>query len=131
LTSTAPPTAEETPAARVIARILFWAAAAFAFVMAVIPSPPELPGHPSDKIQHILAFLVLAALGWLAYPKVKKRELLLGLAAFGALIEMVQAIPMLHRDSDPYDWVADTAAAFTVFLVIALWTWFRSRPNGR
>ena len=102
-------------------RLLFWAATAFAFVMAVIPHPPELPGHPSDKIQHILAFLVLAGLGRWAYPQVRKRELLLGLAAFGALIEMVQAIPMLHRDSDPYDWIADVAAALTVFVIVWLW----------
>jgi hypothetical protein len=102
-------------------RLLFWAATIFAFVMAVIPHPPQLPGHPSDKIQHILAFLVLATLGRWAYPKVRKREQLLALAGFGALIEMVQAIPALHRDSDPYDWVADVAAAFTVFVIVWLW----------
>jgi hypothetical protein len=89
--------------------------------MATIPHPPELPGRPSDKIQHILAFLVLAGLGRWAYPKVRKRELLLGLAGYGALIEIVQAIPMIHRDSDPFDWIADVAAALTVFVIIALW----------
>ena len=31
--------------------------------MAIIPHPPQLPGAPSDKIQHIMAFLVLGALG--------------------------------------------------------------------
>ena len=108
-------------------RFLFWAATAFAFVMAVIPHPPKLPGEPSDKVQHIVAFLVLAALGWWAYPKVRKRELLLGLAGFGAFIEIVQAIPAIHRDSDPYDWIADVAAALTVFVIIALWP----RVKGR
>jgi len=106
---------------KTLSRLLFWTATTFAFVMAVMPHPPELPGHPSDKIQHILAFLVLATLGRLAYPEMRKRELLLGLAAFGALIEMVQAIPALHRDSDPYDWVADVAAALTVFVIVWLW----------
>lgn len=105
---------------RSIARPLFWAAAVFAFVMAVIPHPPKLPGHPSDKIQHIVAFLVLAILGRLAYPATRKRKLLLGLAAFGALIEIAQAIPALHRDTDPLDWLADVAAATTVFAAIAL-----------
>ncbi len=89
--------------------------------MAVLPHPPELPGDPSDKLQHIVAFLVLAVLGWLAYPNTRKRKLLLGLMAFGALIEIVQTIPSLHRDSDPLDWLVDTGAAFTVFVIIALW----------
>lgn len=106
---------------RSIARPLFWAAAAFAFVMAVIPHPPHLPGSPSDKFQHIVAFLVLAALGRLAYPATRKRKLLLGLAAFGAIIEIAQAIPALHRDTDPLDWLADVAAATAVFAAIALW----------
>jgi hypothetical protein len=106
---------------RTLPRLLFWAAGTFAFVMAVIPHPPKLPGEPSDKIQHIAAFLVLAALGRWAYPNTRKRMLLLGLAAFGAVIELVQAIPALHRDSDPLDWAADVAAAFAVFLIIAVW----------
>jgi VanZ family protein len=112
-------------------RFAFWAACAFAFVMAVLPHPPIIPGHPSDKLQHIFAFLVLAILGWLAYPEVKKRELLLGLMAFGALIEMVQAIPVLHRDSDPFDWIADTAASLTVFVIIAVWGFARTRGRSR
>ena len=99
--------------------------------MAVLPHPPKLPGHPSDKLQHIVAFLVLAVLGRLAYPQLKKRELLFGLMAFGALIEMVQAIPSLHRDSDPFDWLADTAAAFTVFLIISIWGHVHDNRRGR
>lgn len=107
-------------------RVAFWAACVFAFVMAVIPHPPIIPGHPSDKLQHIFAFLVLAVLGWLAYPALKKRKLLLGLMAFGALIEFVQAIPALHRDADPLDWLADSVASFTVFLIIAAWGYFHA-----
>ena len=99
----------------------------FAFVMAVVPHPPMLPGEPSDKVQHIVAFIVLAVLGRLAYPQTRKRVLLFGLMAFGALIEIAQAIPMLHRDADPFDWVADTAAALTVFVIAALWTYFTRR----
>jgi len=44
-------------------RGLFWTAAAFALVMAIVPHPPELPGQPSDKVQHIVAFATLALLG--------------------------------------------------------------------
>ena len=116
---------------RRLPRLLFWAAAAFAFVMAALPHPPEVPGAPSDKVQHILAFLTLAALARWAYPAVRKRWLLLGLALFGAAIELVQAIPALNRDSDPLDWLADVAAAAAVFVAIALWPSLTRRPAGR
>src|SRR3954463_12981540 len=99
-------------------RLLFWAAAIFAFVMAVLPHPPEIPGEPNDKVQHIAAFATLALLGSFAYPRVQLLKLLAGLSLFGALIEVVQAIPMLHRDSDVLDWLADTAAVAVVLLLI-------------
>ena len=51
-----------------VARALFWAAAAFAFVMAVLPHPPNIPGNPNDKLQHIAAFATLALLGSFAFP---------------------------------------------------------------
>ena len=50
-------------------RTIFWTAMVFAFVMAVLPHPPQLPGAPSDKVQHIAAFLVLGALASFAYPR--------------------------------------------------------------
>jgi VanZ family protein len=92
-------------------RTAFWAAACFAFVMAVLPRPPHLPGDPSDKVQHILAFAVLALLAALAYPRVSAWRLALGLSLFGAAIELVQLIPALHRDGDVVDWCADTVSA--------------------
>ena len=106
------------------ARFIFWAAACFAFVMAVVPQPPEVPGEPSDKVQHIIAFATLALLGTFAYPRTLLLKLLAGLSLFGAFIEVVQAIPALHRDSDVLDWLADTAA---VVVVLVLVRWWRSR----
>ncbi len=100
------------------ARTAFWAAALFAFVMAVLPHPPEVPGHPNDKIQHVIAFATLALLGSFAYPRTALTKLLIRLSFFGALIEVVQAIPALHRDSDFFDWLADTIAAATVLLLV-------------
>ena len=106
------------------ARVVFWVAACFAFVMAVLPHPPEVPGQPNDKVQHIIAFATLALLGSFAYPATRLLRLLLGLSLFGALIEVVQAIPALQRDSDVLDWVADTAAVAVVLLIVR---WWRSR----
>lgn len=106
-------------------RAIFWAAACFAFVMAVLPHPPEVPGEPGDKVEHIVAFVTLAALGALAYPRAPLLKLLAGLSLFGALIELVQAIPALQRDSDVMDWLADTTA---VTVVLAL-VWLRRRAS--
>jgi VanZ family protein len=105
-------------------RALFWAAAIFAFVMAVLPHPPEVPGHPNDKVQHITAFATLALLGSFAYPATALIQLLIRLSLFGAAIEVVQAIPVLHRDSDVLDWMADTVAVAVVLLIVR---WWRSR----
>ena len=99
---------------------LFWAALIFAFVMAVLPRPPRLPGDPSDKIQHILAFSVLAALAAAAYPRARLLPIALRLSVFGALIELVQTVPALHRDGDAIDWIADTLAAAFVLALAAL-----------
>lgn len=102
-------------------RVAFWLAALFALVMATLPKPPQLPGAPSDKIQHIVAFVVLAGLAAAAYRRTRLVVIAAGLSAFGAVIEFLQALPMLHRDSDIRDWVADTAASAVVLLIVWLW----------
>jgi hypothetical protein len=113
---------------RRVARPLFWAAAIFAIFMAVVPHPPEIPGDPSDKVQHMAAFVTLSLLGSWAFPRLPLIQLLLRLSLFGAFIELVQAIPVLHRDSDPLDWIADTIACIAVLAAIA---WWRARPRYR
>lgn len=110
-----------------ILRIVFWGAAIFAFVMAIIPQPPQLPGEPSDKIQHMSAFVVLGGLAFFAYPRAKRLMIAAGLSLFGAFIEIVQAIPSLHRDADVFDWIADTVAAVVILLVLQ---WLLSRRPG-
>ena len=101
-------------------RPIFWTATIFAFVMALLPQPPQLPGSP-DKVQHVIAFATLAALGAIAYPSASLVRLLASLSAFGAVIEILQAIPMLNRDSDSVDWLADTFAAALVLAGISWW----------
>lgn len=99
-------------------RIAFWAAALFAFVMAAVPTPPDL--HVSDKLQHMTAFFVIAMLGCAAFPRLSRIKLLLALIAFGGMIELVQLIPELHRDSEWNDWFADIAAASAALIVAAV-----------
>jgi len=103
---------------RTMLRFAFWIAAAIALIMALLPHPPQLPAEPSDKIQHIAAFLTLGALGSFAYPRTNPVRLGAGLSIFGAVIELLQLIPSLHRDGDPLDWLADTAAVALIILLL-------------
>ena len=111
-------------------RLLFWAAAIFALVMAVLPHPPELPGNPSDKLEHVAAFATLGVLGAWAYAETSILPLFAGLSFFGAAIELVQGIPALHRDSDIKDWIADTLACGLVLLLIR-WRRLRRQREPR
>lgn len=92
--------------------------------MAELPHPPAIPGNPNDKLQHVTAFATLALLGSFAYPSTSLVILFLRLSLFGAFIEVVQAIPFLHRDSDILDWLADTLAIIPVLLAVG---WQRKR----
>ena len=109
---------------RRLLRLIFWAATVFTFAMAVLPHPPELPGSPSDKVQHIAAFTTLGLLGSLGYREKSGFQLVLCLSIFGAGIEAFQAIPALHRDSSVFDWIADTISCG---LAVALMRRLRTR----
>ncbi len=108
-------------------RIALFVAALFAFVMAILPHPPQLmPYNPGDKVQHMLTFVVLAALARVAYPKATGRRIFLWLSAFGAVIEVAQMIPALHRDADTWDWVADSCAIMAVLGITGLIRFIRT-----
>ena len=112
-----------------LARWLFWPALLFAFVMAILPHPPRIPGDPADKVQHMAAFATLTLLAGLGYPRIRPLVLVAALAAFGALIEIVQSIPALHRSCDIMDWLADMVAVLVMLaIVLAL---RRLRPATR
>jgi len=98
------------------ARIAFGMAAAVSFVMAALPHPPPIPGQPSDKILHMLAFAVLGVLGAAGFPGQSVARLFLALTAYGAAIELVQAIPVLNRDSELADLLADMVAALVALI---------------
>lgn len=109
-------------AAQRLAFALFWLALAFALTMALLPHPPSLPiDRLGDKFEHMLAFATLTALADPAFPGVPRLRIAERLSFFGALIEVTQSIPALHRDCDIRDWFADTAAILLVTGAIALW----------
>ena len=104
-----------------VLRLLFWAASLFALVMALIPQPPPVPGHPSDKLLHMIAFATLGLLGNSAYARVGALRLIAGLSVFGGLIEILQGTALIHRDRDVLDWVADTIACGAVIVGLRWW----------
>jgi VanZ family protein len=109
-------------------QLLFWSSLAFAFVMATLP-PAPLPLAATDKALHALAFSVLAAFLAPAYPRASLLFLFLSLAAFGALIEGVQAIPALGRTPSLEDWIVDVFSAAAVLAFIAVFRRIR-RPSA-
>ena len=106
---------------------LFWLALAFTMVMALLPKPAALPVEVGDKVQHLLAFAALSLLACLAFPRRRLIELFAAMAALGALIELLQMIPVLHRDAQFMDWVADCGASLVVLLLCQGGRWLITR----
>ncbi|WP_224600667.1 hypothetical protein [Mesorhizobium sp. ESP-6-4] len=73
-----------------------------------------------DKLNHAVAFTTLGVLGGLGWPKQKLR-LVVFVLFVGAAIEVLQATPLVARDMDMFDWIADFAGAICG-LAIAAWT---------
>ncbi len=108
-----------------LAQIAFFAALIFTFYSAVIPPAHAVQIAPWDKAEHFIAFYTLTGLGVAAFPKRKLLFIGIFLSGFGALIEFVQGLPIVHRDRDFWDWVADTLAIFAVFAPMLL-VWWRA-----
>jgi VanZ family protein len=100
-----------------IFRAAFWLCIIITLTFAWMPHAPELLDN--DKSQHELAFAVLCVTASLAYPLVRLFVIGLALSALGAIIEIVQSIPFLHRDCDIRDWYADTAAILITLTIVA------------
>jgi VanZ family protein len=113
-----------------LTQLAFWGAAILTFVLAVAPESKTPPLIPWDKAAHFIAFYVLAILAAAGFPRRALLWLALGLSAYGALIELVQGLPMVNRDSSFWDWVADSVAIAAALLPLLLprWrAWLRNR----
>ena len=95
--------------------MMFWAAAAIAVTFALMPAAPAPISN--DKVQHIAAFAVLAALASLAYPQARKLTIFLALAVLGGAIELIQGTKLIGRDADFVDWYSDMAAVGVVLFI--------------
>ncbi|WP_421848739.1 hypothetical protein [Novosphingobium sp.] len=102
-----------------LAMPVFWLCLIGAVTLALLPQPPGIPGL-GDKSQHMLAFGTLAFLGAIAFPRFPRVHLAERLSFLGALVEVMQSIPSLHRDCDIRDWIADTIAIVVVLLLLQI-----------
>ncbi len=73
---------------------------------------------PWDKAEHFSAFFALTACALAAFPRVKIVWIAAALSGCGALVELIQGLPFVHRDMDVKDWVADTVAILAVVGVV-------------
>lgn len=100
--------------------VLFAAALVLAVTMALLPDPPALALEGlGDKYRHMAAFAVLSLLAARAFPRASLWRIGERLSFLGAMIEVAQSFPALHRDCDIFDWVADTVAIAAALLLVA------------
>ncbi|MFT8735844.1 MAG: teicoplanin resistance protein VanZ [Zymomonas mobilis] len=98
-------------------KVIFWLTLLAAYGLAIMPAADTIHLAPSDKIDHIIAFVTLTILACLGWQKTRSFKIAVGLGLFGALIELTQAIPFIHRDAELADWLADISAVLFVLLV--------------
>jgi VanZ family protein len=115
----------QTPrSALTAARVALVCAAVFTLFVALTP-PQDHPLQllPWEKGDHCLAFYTLAVLGAMAAPRLPLSLLGVLLVAFGGLIELLQGLPMIGRDSRIQDVFVDGAAAAVALMPIAVGRW--------
>ena len=99
-------------------RAAFWCALLFAYVCAVIPGGPEIGN--SDKDGHVLAFVTLSFIARLGWSRRSAIAIAVALVVFGIFIELSQATPIVHRDADVWDVVADLVGVIVGLVIGSL-----------
>jgi VanZ family protein len=87
--------------------LVFIGAVAFTLFAALSPADDNAGLIPWDKAKHFLAFYGLTFLATIALPKSRWWKITGVLLVFGVAIEILQALPIVGRDADVFDVVAD------------------------
>jgi len=109
--------------ARPLRLLAFVAACTAVLFLALAPASAIPEVGVTDKVEHALAFTVLAMLGLWAFPG-RVGRLAAGLIAFGIMIEILQATMPFGRDGEVLDVVADTfgvSLGMTAQLLLLHW----------
>ena len=88
----------------------------------------RIPGDPSDKLLHFIAFFALALLVIGARPHKSALRIFLWLTAFAGAIELIQLLMHQGREADWVDFGAGVAGATAAIIIVSLAKWFRSKP---
>lgn len=93
--------------------------------LATTANPYPLPSSPSDKVNHLLAFVELTIVTRLAWPDLRALWFAPALLGFGLAIELIQAT-LPYRDFSLADLAADGAG-----IAIGLLPWPGLRRSDR
>lgn len=98
---------------------LFAVTAGISLIVLFLPGP-DVPTAPTgtDKVVH---FTLFAALAWTGrYARVPYWPLFAGLVVYAIVSEILQTVPLLHRDGSVWDASADVLGAVLGLLVYAV-----------
>lgn len=87
--------------------LVFVAAVALTLYAALAPGDDGAGLIPWDKAKHFIVFYGLTFLASIALPKSRYWKIGLVLLGFGIAIEVLQGLPIVGRDADVFDIVAD------------------------
>jgi hypothetical protein len=113
---------------RQLARSVFALLLGISLAMFLTPGDDVPQGGPDDKVVHALIFVVLAVAGrWAQFPWL---ALGIGLAAYAAVTEVLQATLPINRDGNVPDFLADSVGLVVGLLLslVALRLVARARP---
>jgi VanZ family protein len=101
-------------------RVFFFCTLAAVLLLTLTPDDTGALRFANDKIEHFGAFFVLAIIGMNGWPE-RPLRLAFILLAIGGAIEVLQATPLIHRDAEFHDWLADaigTGVGLTAQLLV-------------
>lgn len=90
-----------------LARPVFMGLLGLSLAMFLTPGRDVPTGGPDDKLVHLLVFVALAVAG--RWAELRWLPLAVGLSAYAALSEVLQAVLPIQRDGNLPDLLADVA----------------------
>lgn len=105
---------------------VFVAAVVFTLYAALAPGDDTKGLIPWDKAKHFIVFYGLTFLATMALPKSRYWKIGVVLLAFGIGIEILQGLPIVGRDADIFDIVADTLGIGFFFGPIITTRWLNA-----
>lgn len=103
--------------------LVFLAAAVFTLYAALAPGDDTAGLIPWDKAKHFIVFYGLTFLATIALPRSRAWKIGIVLLGFGIGIEILQGLPIVGRDADAFDVVADTCGIGFFFGPILVRQW--------